>query len=98
MTTGIKPQQSGASDLFDLSGRVAIVTGASGGIGLGIAEGLAWARASILIVDRAGSDDAVLRLKDTGAQVVAVKADVTREDDWERVIQIALDRFKRIDI
>jgi len=98
MTAETSAQRPSESDLFNLSGRVAIVTGGSGGIGLGIAEGLAQARASILIVDRAESDDAIGRLRDIGAQGVAIKADVTREDDWDRVIALALDRFGRIDI
>lgn len=98
MTATTTAQHSSASELFDLSGRVAIVTGASGGIGMGIAEGLARARASIIVVDRVESDDAVAHLKDAGVQAVAVKADVTREDDWARVTQVALERFERIDI
>ncbi len=90
--------QSDANGLFELSDRVAIVTGASGGIGLGIAQGLARARATIVVVDRADSDAAIARLTATGARAIAIKADVTREADWENVTKVVLDRFKRIDI
>lgn len=98
MTTGTIAQQSSANDLFNLTGRAAIVTGGSGGIGLGIADGLARAGAGILIVDQAESDTALGRLRQTGAKVVAIKADVTREDDWDRAIKLTLDQFGRIDI
>jgi 2-deoxy-D-gluconate 3-dehydrogenase len=98
MTTESSAQPSSASDLFNLSGRVAIVTGSSGGIGLGIAEGLAGARADLVILDRADSDDALARVRAIGAQAIAINADVTREDDWERVIKQTLERFGHIDI
>jgi 2-deoxy-D-gluconate 3-dehydrogenase len=98
MTIESSAQPSRTNDLFDLSGRVAIVTGGGGGIGLGMAEGLARARAALVIVDRADSDDAGARLRALGAQVLAIKADVTSEDDWARVIKLTLERFGRIDI
>jgi 2-deoxy-D-gluconate 3-dehydrogenase len=47
-----------AKALFDLSGRVAVVTGGNGGIGLGMAEGLAGAGASVLIVGRNAAKNA----------------------------------------
>lgn len=65
--------------LFDLSNRVAIVTGGNGGIGLGMARGLADAGANIAIVARneAKSNDAVADLRQRGIKAISVVADVT---------------------
>jgi len=89
-----------SSDLFDLRDRVAIVTGGNGGIGLGIAEGLAGAGARVVIAarNRAKSDAAVAKLESLGAQAIAMEADVAQERDWKLVVERTLDRFGRIDI
>src|ERR1700719_3923619 len=67
--------------LFDLSGKVAIVTGGNGGIGLGMARGLAGAGCAVAIVGRneAKSADAVADLSKGDHQAIAVAADVTNE-------------------
>src|SRR5579885_464701 len=83
--------------LFDLSGRVAIVTGGGGGIGLGIAEGLACAHADIVIVEQGETARAVERLSSLGARTHIVKADVRQEADWTRIVDEFLPRFGRID-
>jgi 2-deoxy-D-gluconate 3-dehydrogenase len=64
---------------FDLTGRVAIVTGGNGGIGLGMARGLAQAGAAVAIVGRNAtkSDAAVAELKQRGGKAISVVADVT---------------------
>jgi len=84
--------------LFDLSGRVAIVTGGGGGIGLGIAEGLACAHADIVIVERGETAQAVERLSRLGARIHVVVADVRQEADWTRIVEESLTRFGHIDI
>src|SRR5207248_8592508 len=68
-----------AAKPFDLTGKVAIVTGGNGGIGLGMARGLAQAGAAIAVVGRneAKSAAAVAELKQGGAKAIAVAADVT---------------------
>ena len=66
--------------LFDLTGRVAIVTGGNGGIGLAMARGLGQAGAAVVVVGRNAdkSAAAVAELENGGARAVAIEADVTR--------------------
>jgi 2-deoxy-D-gluconate 3-dehydrogenase len=86
--------------VFDLKGRVAIVTGGNGGIGLGMARGLAGAGASVVVVGRNAekSHAAVRELGKLGAEAMAVTADVTDEVTVGRMVQTARDRFGRVDI
>ena len=88
------------SKQFDLSGRVAIVTGGNGGIGLGMAEGLARAGAAVVVAGRkaAKSAAAVKALEALGAKAAAVEADVTKQDACKALIAAALARFGRVDI
>ena len=68
-------------DLFDLTGKVALVTGGNGGIGLGMAKGLARAGATVALAGRnaAKSADAVAAIEALGGNAIAVEADVTDE-------------------
>jgi 2-dehydro-3-deoxy-D-gluconate 5-dehydrogenase len=86
--------------VFDLKGRVAIVTGGNGGIGLGMARGLAAAGASIVVAARnvEKSQAAARELGKLGADAIAVTADVTDEAAVGRLVQATRDRFGRIDI
>jgi 2-dehydro-3-deoxy-D-gluconate 5-dehydrogenase len=86
--------------LFDLSGRVAIVTGGNGGIGLGMARGLATAGAAIVVAarDEAKSAEAVRELEGLGAGAMAVRVDVTLEASCRAMVQATLDRFGRLDV
>jgi 2-dehydro-3-deoxy-D-gluconate 5-dehydrogenase len=87
--------------LFDLSGKVAIVTGGNGGIGLGMAQGLAQAGAAIVVLGRNAekSKSAAKALQDqTGVRTLVVTADVSRPDDVERAVAESLKHFERIDI
>jgi nucleoside-diphosphate-sugar epimerase len=89
-----------ASKLFDLSGKVAIVTGGNGGIGLGMARGLAAAGAAIAIVgrDEAKSNAAVTELKQSGAKAISVLADVTGEAAVSAMAERVRRGLGRIDI
>jgi 2-dehydro-3-deoxy-D-gluconate 5-dehydrogenase len=86
--------------LFDLSGRVAIVTGGNGGIGLGMARGIASLGARIVIVGRnADKAEAALEtLRDMGAEAVFIAADVTKKADCQTLVASTLERFGRVDI
>jgi 2-deoxy-D-gluconate 3-dehydrogenase len=89
-----------SNSLFDLAGRVAIVTGGNGGIGLGMATGLAEAGAAIVIAarDQQKSANAAEGLKKLGVRVATVEVDVQDQDSVKRMVEAALDQFQRIDI
>ncbi len=86
--------------LFDLTGRVAIVTGGNGGIGLGMASGLAAAGATIVIAGRDASKSAAAaeQLQKAGARVATVEVEVSDEASVAAMVKAALDRFNRVDI
>ncbi len=88
-----------ARNPFDLSGRVAVVTGGNRGIGLGLAQGLARAGASLSLWarDEASSAEAAKSLAEWGGEVQAVRCDVSSGAEVERATEETLDRFGRID-
>jgi NAD(P)-dependent dehydrogenase (short-subunit alcohol dehydrogenase family) len=87
--------------LFDLQGKVAIITGGSKGLGLAMAAALASAGASIMLVSRNG-EEAMLSAKDLSkayeARVSSFSADVTDHRQVDSMIKATLDMFGRIDI
>ena len=87
-------------DWFDLSGKVAVVTGGNGGIGLGMARGLARAGASVAVVGRDAekSAGAVAELEALGATAIAVKADLTESAAHPRMAEAVAERLGGIDI
>ncbi|MEX2373228.1 MAG: glucose 1-dehydrogenase [Dehalococcoidia bacterium] len=88
------------SSLFDLSGHVALVTGGNGGIGRGIALGLAQAGADIVIAARnqAKTDAVVEELRGLGRRAVAVPCDVLERADIEAAVRAASLEYGRLDI
>jgi len=86
--------------LFDLTGRVAIITGGNGGIGLGMALGLGEAGARIVVVGRNAEKNAsaVASLAGIGAEAFAVELDVGDEADTSTMVDQTLARFGRVDI
>ncbi len=81
--------------LFDLSGRVALVTGGNGGIGLGMAEGLAEAGAAVMVAGRnkTKNESAVAALQKLGAKAAAIEVDVTREADCRAMVEATVAKF-----
>lgn len=86
--------------MFDLSGKTAIVTGGNGGIGLAMAEGLATAGASILLVGRNAEKTANARadLTTRFANVADFSGDVADPAVNEAMVQACIDAFGRADI
>ena len=86
--------------IFDLKNRAAFITGGNGGIGLGMARGLAEAGASIVIAGRnkTKAQAALSELRSLGAPAEFVELDVLNETSCRQAIQIAVERFGRLDI
>ena len=86
--------------LFDLTGRAAVVTGGNGGIGLGMARGLAEAGAAIMVAGRNAekSAEAVAELEALGAKAALTEVDVTDEAACKALMQGTVDQFGRLDI
>jgi 2-deoxy-D-gluconate 3-dehydrogenase len=87
-------------NLFDLKGRVAIVTGGNGGIGLGMAEGLAQAGATVMLAGRNAkkAESALASLRKTGGKAEFCEGDVTKEADCQALVKKTADTFGRVDI
>src|SRR3954464_2201424 len=85
---------------FDLRGKVAVVTGGNGGIGLGLAHGLADAGADIAVVARneTKSEAAVADLKARGVKAIAVTTDVTDKGAIAAMVERVVGDLGRIDI
>ncbi len=84
---------------FDLSGQVALVTGGNSGIGLGMAEGLAAAGASVCIWGRNEERNEVAReqIAGLGGKVLAVRCDVSSAQEVEAGFAETLDQLGRVD-
>lgn len=86
---------------FDLSGKTAIITGGSKGLGLAMAAGLASAGASVMLVNRNAEEGiaAASQLNlDFGIKAVSFAADISNQDQTEAMARAAIDTFGQIDI
>ncbi|MBX3618425.1 MAG: SDR family oxidoreductase [Rhizobacter sp.] len=88
------------SKLFDLTGKTALVTGGSRGLGLQIAESLGEAGARILLTSRKAADleEAAAHLKGRGIEALWIAADASQPDEIQRVAADAMQRLGQVDI
>ena len=88
--------------MANIAGKVVIVTGASSGIGEATARALGRAGARLVLaarrLDRLQRLAGEIVAQDTGAEVLAVAADLSRLDDIQQLVQTARDRFDRVDV
>jgi len=94
---------AGSSDplaSFRLDGRVAVVTGASAGLGVVLAETLAAAGARVVLAARRVErlEALAARIEESGAEALAVGCDVSREADVDALARATLERFGRVDV
>ena len=96
-TTGVSEHMS-VSGPIDLTGRVAIVTGAARGIGQAIACALAREGADVVAADLLPVDETVSDIRGRGRRTLGAACDVTKSADVAKVVKSCLDEFGKIDI
>ncbi|WP_353684485.1 SDR family oxidoreductase [Thermodesulfovibrio sp. 3907-1M] len=86
--------------MLSIKGKVALITGASKGIGLATAEKFAREGANLVLVARSREllNNLTEKLKTYGANVVSVSADLTKPEEVERAFEVLKDSFQRLDI
>ena len=87
-------------NLFDLTGKTAIVTGGNGGLGLGMAKGMAQVGANIVVAARNDdkTDAAVKELEALGTEVIGINVDVADENSVSGMVSKSIEAFETIDI
>lgn len=85
-------------DLFNLENKVAIVTGASRGLGQGMCIALAQAGANIIGVSQGSMDETKQKVESQGKKFIEVKADLTKTEKIDEIISTAVNNFGKIDI
>jgi NAD(P)-dependent dehydrogenase (short-subunit alcohol dehydrogenase family) len=87
-------------DLFRLDGKVAVVTGASSGLGVAFAQGLAEAGADVALGARRADrlEDTAKLVHDTGRRALTVATDVADPDSCTNLVALAMEEFGRVDI
>jgi 3-oxoacyl-[acyl-carrier protein] reductase len=87
--------------MFDLSGKVAVVTGSSRGIGAAIAKVLAAQGAKVVVNHRnspAAAEEVVTAIKASGGEAIIIQADVAQSGEAQRLIKDTIDTYGQIDI
>lgn len=88
------------SEMFDIAGKIALVTGGSKGIGFGIAEGLASSGAKVVIANRnaAAGERAVRKLSEKGLDLISMETDVSQFESIRNTIDSVVKSHGKIDI
>ena len=86
--------------LLDFTGKVAVITGAAQGFGKLLAEALAQRGAKLVIsdVNEAGVKKVADEIASTGAEIIALKCDVSKNEDCKAMVDKAIENFGRVDI
>ena len=84
--------------LFDLHGKIAVVTGANTGLGQGIALALSQAGASIVLVGRSAPDETVAQIEANGGKYCVVHADLSDENGFEGIVDQSYEQLGGLDI
>ena len=84
--------------LFDLTGKIAMVTGSSTGLGQGMSLGLASAGADLVLVDRVESDETANAIMTMGRRALSLVADLSSMEQIQKVVDDAVTAFGKIDI
>lgn len=87
-------------DMFDLSGKTAIVTGGSQGLGESFARGLAKAGCNLVLTARTFSklEKVAAEMANYGVKVIPIKADVNKRQELEAMLENTLEKFEKVDI
>jgi 3-oxoacyl-[acyl-carrier protein] reductase len=97
----IRDYKKGETEMSKLKGKVAVVTGASKGIGAGIAQALAAEGASVVVnyaSSKAGADSVVAAITKAGGKAVAVGGDVSKAAEAKGIVDAAIKNYGRLDI
>lgn len=86
------------SQLFDLNGKVALVTGAAQGLGRGYAQGLAAAGAIAICMDRDLSEETVSLIRDAGGKAEPCQVDISRPADVQAAVDAIVNQYGQLDI
>jgi NAD(P)-dependent dehydrogenase (short-subunit alcohol dehydrogenase family) len=91
---------SGLERIFSLQGRIAVVTGAAGGLGAAICEAMAEAGADVVCADvnLEGAEATAARVRDIGRDALPLRCDVSRANDVRKMVAHAVTHFGTLDI
>jgi NAD(P)-dependent dehydrogenase (short-subunit alcohol dehydrogenase family) len=98
MAEGVDRSDLSPERLFSLTGRIAIVTGGTSGIGLATAEALAAAGAGVLLTGLGDADAVADELVARGMDAVGLEGDLLEPETSASLVEVALDRWGRLDI
>ena len=87
-----------SSEIFNLDGKTALITGSARGLGREIAIGLAHSGCSLVLADLIDPEETAKKVAETGSRCICVRGDVSAEEDVEKMVQQAISEFGKLDI